>query len=103
VAINRLDTLIDASNLNKPILVKVDVQGFEKQVIAGGKELLSHVDYIIIEVSFVELYDNQPLFDEINLQMNHLGFLYNGNIEQLISKKTGSVLQADALYVKRKQ
>jgi hypothetical protein len=43
------------------------------------------------------------LFDEINLQMNHLGFLYNGNIEQLISKKTGSVLQADALYVKRKQ
>jgi hypothetical protein len=103
VAINRLDTLINASNLNKPILVKVDVQGFEKQVIAGGKELLSHVDYIIIEVSFVELYDNQPLFDEINLQMNHLGFLYNGNIEQLISKKTGSVLQADALYVKRKQ
>ena len=103
VAISRLDTLINASNLNKPILVKVDVQGFEKQVIAGGKELLSHVDYIIIEVSFVELYDNQPLFDEINLQMNHLGFLYNGNIEQLISKKTGSVLQADALYVKRKQ
>ena len=103
VAISRLDTLINASNLNKPILVKVDVQGFEKQVIAGGKELLSYVDYIIIEVSFVELYDNQPLFDEINLQMNHLGFLYNGNIEQLISKKTGSVLQADALYVKRKQ
>jgi FkbM family methyltransferase len=103
VAISRLDTLINASNLNKPILVKVDVQGFEKQVIAGGKELLSHVDYMIIEVSFVELYDNQPLFDEINLQMNHLGFLYNGNIEQLISKKTGSVLQADALYVKRKQ
>jgi hypothetical protein len=32
-----------------------------------------------------------------------LNFLYNGNIEQLISKKTGSVLQADALYVKRKQ
>lgn len=103
VAISRLDTLINASNLNKPILVKVDVQGFEKQVIAGGKELLSYVDYIIIEVSFVELYDNQPLFDEINLQMNHLDFLYNGNIEQLISKKTGSVLQADALYVKRKQ
>jgi len=39
----------------------------------------------------------------INSQMNQLGFCYNGNIEQLVSKKTGSVLQADALYVRRKQ
>ncbi len=103
LTMSRLDTLIDASSLNKPILVKVDVQGFEKQVIAGGQDLFSIADYVIIEVSFVELYHTQPLFDEINSQMNQLGFYYNGNIEQLVSKKTGSVLQADALYVRRKQ
>jgi FkbM family methyltransferase len=103
VAISRLDTLIDASSLITPILVKVDVQGFEKQVIAGGHKLFSNVDYVIIEVSFVELYLGQPLFDEINLQMNQLGFFYNGNVEQLVSRNTGSILQADALYVRRKQ
>jgi FkbM family methyltransferase len=103
VAIGRLDTLVDASGLTKPILVKVDVQGFEKQVIAGGHKFFSNVDYVIIEVSFVELYIGQPMFDEINLQMNQLGFFYNGNIEQLVSRNTGSILQADALYVRRKQ
>jgi FkbM family methyltransferase len=103
VAMSRLDTLVEASGLAKPILVKVDVQGFERQVIAGGHNFLTNVDYVIIEVSFVELYQGQPLFDEINVQLNQLGFLYKGNIEQLVSKKTGSILQADALYVRRKE
>ena len=98
----RLDSILDVSKLPKPLLVKIDVQGFELQVINGGEELISQADYVLVEVSFVELYQGQPLFDEINSRMNQLGLFNSGNVEQLISKSSGQILQADALYCRRK-
>lgn len=98
----RLDSILSVSHLPKPLLVKLDVQGYELQVINGGKEIISKADYIVVEVSFVELYQGQPLFDEINSRLNQMGLFYSGNIEQLVSKSSGQILQADALYCRRK-
>ena len=81
---------------------KVDVQGFELQVLDGARDILLNADYVLIEVSFVQLYEGQPLFDEINSHLNQLGLFYSGNVEQLISKSNGKILQADALYCRRK-
>lgn len=98
----RLDSLLNVSNLQKPLFIKIDVQGYEMQVINGSKDLLLGADYVLIEVSFAELYEGQPLFDEINSHLNQLGLFYSGNVEQLISKSNGKILQADALYCRRK-
>ena len=54
-------TALRDTRIETPVLLKVDVQGFEKSVFAGGKKTLKKTDIIISEVSFRQLYKDQPL------------------------------------------
>lgn len=84
--------------LRKPMLVKIDVQGFELSVLGGGASTLRAADFAVLEVSFVELYEKQPLFADIHARMSELGFIYRGNVEQFTSKDKTRVLFADAIF-----
>ncbi len=41
------------------------MQGYEDKVIAGGKNIIQQADVIICELSMDNLYEGQPLFDDI--------------------------------------
>ncbi len=99
VSVRRLDDVMADANLSDGILVKMDVQGFEDRVIRGGVAVISRSKVVVVEVSFVELYVGQPLFDDIYRLLRELGFAYRGNIEQFTSKTDGQVLFADAIFV----
>jgi hypothetical protein len=101
VKIACLDNALSNKNLEKPILIKVDVQGYEGKVILGGKKIFSQADIVIVELSFCELYLGQPLFEIINQELNQLGLFYAGCICQLCSPDDNSILQQDALYLRR--
>jgi FkbM family methyltransferase len=101
VKIASLDNVLSNKNLEKPILIKVDVQGYEGRVILGGKKTFSQADIVIVELSFCELYLGQPLFETINQELNQLGLFYAGCISQLCSPDDNSILQQDALYLRR--
>ena len=101
ITVKRLDEVLANEPLPKPMLVKIDVQGFEDKVIAGGKEILSKADLIVCEVSFTQLYEGQKLFDDIYATLTALGFSYAGNLEQLHSPANNAVLQADAIFIKK--
>jgi len=96
--VKRLDGL--ALDIEKPFLVKIDVQGFEGRVISGGANTLQQAQVIIVEVSFKPLYAHQPLFDDIYKTLFDFGFRYHGNFEQLLSPHTNEILQADAIFIK---
>lgn len=82
------------------VLLKIDVQGYEDRVIRGGIAILRNVDYILTEVSFQLLYEGQTSFDDLYELLKQLGFSYAGNVDQLLSAADGSVLQADALFIR---
>jgi FkbM family methyltransferase len=82
------------------ILVKVDVQGYEKHVISGGKEVLSRTKACILEVCSDRLYQGQTDFREIFLLMDSLGFTYIGNLEQ-VSATDGHVVHFDAVFIRK--
>lgn len=84
--------------LDPPLLIKIDVQGFERAVIEGGGAVLSQAEVIVLEVSFCELYQGQPLFGEIHELLARRGFIYRGNVEQYTSKDCTRVLFADAIF-----
>lgn len=100
VNIKRLDDL--DIKFNQSMLVKIDVQGFEDQVINGGRCVIESASVIIVEVSYKSLYKNQPLFDDIYENLKARGFIYQGNLEQLTSPVTGELLQADAIFLNKK-
>jgi FkbM family methyltransferase len=100
IEVKRLDDIIRSTSLEKKILIKVDVQGLEDKVIAGGMETFKKAGVVLIENSFVELYKGQPLFDDIYEKMKYLGFVYGGNLQEKLDKKTGRIISEDSLFIK---
>jgi len=100
VCIQRLDEVMADIPVDGPMLVKLDVQGYERQVIEGGTETLSRADVVIAETSMEPLYDGQPLFLDIVNSLKELGFRYAGSMDSLYSPKDGRVLQQDAFFVR---
>ncbi len=100
ITLARLDDTLRGVSLEKPILVKIDVQGFEASVIRGGKEVLSKADIILVENSFVSLYDGQALFGEIHDLLKNLGFSYRGRSETHYNTQTKEPIYEDSVFVK---
>jgi FkbM family methyltransferase len=98
----KLDDLLQSNILQKNILLKIDVQGSEKIVLEGSKEILKSTHIIYSEVSFNSLYKNSLLFNEYASFLYSLGFKIEGieNISQ--SKIDGAFLQADAFFKRYK-
>jgi FkbM family methyltransferase len=100
VKVEKLDTFAEKISISKPLLIKLDVQGYEEQVMKGGENVISQAAVIIVETSFKTLYEDQPLFEDIyNLLKKH-GFSYAGSFEDLRDPVTGAILQQDSIFLK---
>jgi FkbM family methyltransferase len=67
VELKTLDTLITPKQLTGPTIIKLDVQGYELEVLRGGERLLEtpHVQFLLAEVSMRRIYDSAPLAHEV--------------------------------------
>lgn len=95
------ESLINEIQMTGKILLKLDVQGYEIEVLRGMKTVLNNIDLIIAETSFVELYQGQPLFNEVYDYLRNRGFEYSGNFDHMTDPKTGMILQVDAIFTKK--
>ena len=71
-----LDTFVSKHNIDEIDLIKIDVQGAELDVFKGGKNSIKNVLNIICEVEFVSIYENQPLFGDINNFLSQYEFMF---------------------------
>ena len=83
------------------ILLKIDVQGFEKSVIQGSLEILPIVNALQLELSLVPLYENQVLLYEMISILDNLGFEVHGIIPGFTDIKTGRMLQVDGIFIRK--
>jgi len=98
VEIRTLDEWAADNELEPEILIKIDVQGYENHVISGGANTLKTARFVIVEVPFSQLYDNQPMFHEVYMMLYNLGFEFKGTTGQNVRKLDGNILEADALF-----
>lgn len=78
-------------------LLKIDVQGAEHLVLAGAEQALKQTNFVWVEVSFKQLYDDSILFSDIYNIMFKLGFILI-EISPGHRSAEGELLQADALF-----
>lgn len=97
IQVKRLDSILQREEIGKPALLKIDVQGFEKQVLEGCNSLLQEFTYIYVECSFVELYANQSLAPEVISFLAESGFGLSG-IYNIYYNKKGLAIQGDFLF-----
>jgi FkbM family methyltransferase len=99
VTMARLDDVAQDIPFNGNVMIKIDVQGFEDKVITGGTETFKRAKLVLIETSFVELYEGQPLFGDIHDQLRALGFSYRGAASEHRNPNTGELLYQDSIFV----
>jgi FkbM family methyltransferase len=80
-------------------LLKIDTQGYEGEVLAGAGDLIDEFGAVQLELSFVELYAGQRLFDDLYALMREHG-LHLHIIEPGFSGPDGRMLQCDGLFVR---
>lgn len=98
VPVTTLDSALQDSELRSPCLIKLDVQGFEADVIAGAEEVLSKSDFVVMEASLKPMYEGEKLFLELVDIMRNAGYEFLRPIGSLADPKTREILQIDVLF-----
>jgi hypothetical protein len=95
-----LDDAVANILIQEPLFIKIDVQGYEDRVLAGGENTIRKAKLIMVETSFKEMYKGQVLFDGLYQWLTSRGFTYIGSMGQLENDSTGEFIQADALFLR---
>jgi len=97
IEVDRLSSRIDFNSLSSPIFMKIDVQGFELQVLAGCDDVIKRIDTVYVECSFKELYVEQASANDVINYLLDLGFMLNG-VYNVVHDDAGQCVQADMLF-----
>lgn len=100
VKVKRLDEVVRDLKIGNSMLIKVDVQGYEAMVLKGGLETFAKAKVLIMELSFQELYEKQPLFDDIYRELIKQGFKFMGTTAQMPDPNDGQFMDADCIFLK---
>lgn len=98
INVKKLDCVMSSNDIVRPSILKLDVQGYELEVLKGASNILKYVDYIITEVSFVEIYNNQVSAKDLNNFMIANKFKLKGKCN--LSKLKKKLFQEDLLFEK---
>jgi FkbM family methyltransferase len=98
VAVRPMSDFMQPSEMGTRNLLKIDVQGFELEVLKSGENVLPQFDWIYAECSFVPLYEGQALADEIIVYLEARGFRLSGQYNPSYARVGGGLLQADLLF-----
>jgi FkbM family methyltransferase len=98
VSTGPLPDFVQPSDLGLASLLKIDVQGFELEVLKSAEELLARFRWIYVECSFVPLYEGQALAEEIVAWLAARGFRLAGRFNSSHARTDGRLLQADLLF-----
>jgi FkbM family methyltransferase len=74
VPVTTLDAYCSEKGIESVYLIKIDVQGFELEVLKGAKETLKITDYVFVESAIRPLYEQAPRFTDVYAHMDHHGF-----------------------------
>lgn len=75
VPVTTIDTYCEDHGIGRVDLLKIDVQGFEGEVLAGAARTLRTVDVVMVEISLYDFYDKATdSFFEVSSRMRESGF-----------------------------
>lgn len=99
-----IDNLIDKwMDFKGNIYLKIDTQGFEAEVLQGAKLTLEQVVAVQLELSIVELYKGQALYDYFFDFFRDRGFMLFQLIPGFLNPQNGQLLQFDAVFIRQEE
>lgn len=103
---------LDSLKIDKIDFIKIDVQGYNLEVLKGSTEALKKAIGIEIECEFKEIYKNQSLFKDVDEYLSKHNFevcdftdiirwTENVSKEKEQIKNQGEIIYVNALYLKK--
>jgi FkbM family methyltransferase len=97
VKVAPLAVFVDEDHLLEPALLKIDVQGYELEVLRGCEPLLPKFERVYCECSFIELYKGQNLAGAVIGWLADRGYALTG-VFNVVYDGDGRAVQADFLF-----
>jgi FkbM family methyltransferase len=82
------------------VFMKMDAQGYERNILKGAQNSLPFIKGIQLEVSIVELYQGELLLDEMLPLVKSHGYDLHLLIPGFIEPASGRLLQVDCIFLK---
>jgi FkbM family methyltransferase len=110
--INKIDQVkakkLDQVEIKKPDFIKIDVQGFNYQILEGAEKTLKNSIGIDIEVDFQEIYKKEFLFGKIDeflslKNFEFIDFTYLSRWERNEFNGNGQCIFGNALFLKKSE
>jgi FkbM family methyltransferase len=98
VPMRRLDTILHEAE--GPILLKVDVEGFELDVLRGAKNLMKLVDVVIIETRLLRVIEGTSIFNEVCQYMQDQGFQVYDIVDMIARPLDDALILCDLVFVR---
>ena len=104
VEIHKLDTVFETLKGNSvSIFLKIDAQGFERNILLGGIVSLSEIRGLRVELSLELLYEEQPLYNEMIEFLDSHGFALWDIEPGFRDQATGRLLQFDGVFIRKSE
>lgn len=100
VPINTLDNLLKIHQWQNDLWLKIDVQGFEREVLQGASETLKQAKVVQIELAVIPSYEQSPYLEEIITTMRKSGFLLYSIMNGFRNYKTGQMYEMEGFFIK---
>jgi len=100
VEIRTLDDILEECEITNIDLMKIDVEGYELEVFAGGTMALRRTSLIVVEAAFFEAQKGRPLFKDIYEYLAEKGFELIGT-HGFSCNPEGLPLHCDAVFINK--
>jgi len=101
VKLSTLDALVSEGLCAAPDLLKIDVQGYELEVLAGAVRSLATTQAVIAEMSFTSFQEGMPLIHEVIAWMADRGFVVADILSLSVRPLDQQAAQSDVLFLKK--
>lgn len=101
ISINKLNTAADSYvDDSKITFLKMDVQGYEWNILNGANKILPRIKGILCEISLIPLYKDQRLWLDVIKRIEYEGFELWNIQPGFTDVEKGRTLQVDATFFK---
>jgi hypothetical protein len=96
-----VDEVLKRKDIIKADFIKLDVQGFELEVLKGASKTLESAEVVLMEVSLIEINKGAPLINEVMQFMVSRGFICY-DICSIVRRPLDKALwQTDLIFVNK--